>query len=171
MKRVTISGYRFVFIVSLLSAATLLGQLRSDVQQIPPAQSLKSVANASWLDPQRFSMHHGVSLSFMSGSGLGGGPNSLSVYTNQMRYLVTENIVLNSQIHLVQSGIMGTPELGGNNLKMYYQTALDWQLSKNVRMHFGISNLPYMGYGSGWGRRQYSPYLGSQRWGASPAMD
>lgn len=171
MKTFPISGHQFVFVVSLLFAVTLLGQLRSDAQQIPASQSLKSVANSSWLDPQRFSMSHGVSFSFMSGSGLGSGSTSLSVYTNQMRYLLTENMVLNSQIHLVQPGIIGAPELGGNNLKMYYQTALDWQLSNNVRMHLGISNLPYMGYESGWGRSLYSPYRESQRWGASPAMD
>ena len=171
MKTFPNSGHQFVFVVSLLFAVILLGQLRSDAQQIPPSQSLKSVANSSWLDPQRFSMNHGVSFSFLSGSGLGSGPTGLSVYTNQMRYLVTENMVLNSQIHLVQPGFIGAPQLGGNNLKMYYQSALDWRLSKNVRVHLGISNLPYMGYESGWGRRPYSPYLESQRWGASPAMD
>ncbi len=171
MKAFAISGHRFVFVVYLLFAGSLLGQLRSDAQRIPASQSLKSVANSSWLNPQRFSMSHGLAFSVMSGSGLGSGPASMSVYTNQMRYLLTENMVINSQIHLVQPGIIGAPELGGNNLQMYYQTALDWQLSNNVRMHLGISNLPYSGYGSGWGRRQYSPYFESQRWGASPAMD
>ncbi len=72
MKTFPISGHQFVFVVSLLFAVTLLGQLRSDAQQIPASQSLNSVANSSWLDPQRFSMSHGFSVSFMSG-GLAGG--------------------------------------------------------------------------------------------------
>ncbi|MCH7521781.1 MAG: hypothetical protein IIB42_08810 [Candidatus Marinimicrobia bacterium] len=129
------------------------------------------MANSSWLDPQRFSMNHGVSFSFMSGSGLGSGSTGLSVYTNQMRYLLTDNMLINSQIHLVQPGLIGAPQLGGNNLEVYYQTALDWQLSNHVRVHLGISNLPYRGYESGRGRNLYSPYMESRRWGAYPAMD
>ena len=171
MKTFPISGRSLVVVVSLLFTATLLGQLRSDAQQIPASQSLKSVAHASWLDPQRFSMSHGVSFSMMTGSGLGPGATGLSVYTNQMRYLLTENMMINSQVHLVQPGLIGAPELGANNLQVYYQTALDWQLSNNVRVSLGISNLPRMGYSSGWGRRQYSPFMESQRWGAFPAMD
>ena len=171
MKTFPINGNRFAIVVSLLFAVTLLGQLRSDAPQIPASQSLRSVANSSWLDPQRFSMNHGVSFSFMSGSGLGSGSAGLSVYTNQMRYLLTDNMVINSQIHLVQPGLIGTPQLGGNNLKVYYQTALDWQLSNHVRVHLGISNLPYRGYESGRRRNLYSPYMESRRWGAYPAMD
>lgn len=154
----------------LIFATAGFGQLRSNVHQNFTSPSLKSVASSSWLDPQRFSMSHGFSVSFMSG-GLAGGPASLSVYTNQMQYFISENMVLNSQIHLAQPGVLSATQLGGNNLRMYYQTALDWQLSKNVKMHLGISNLPYRGYGSGWGRRMYSPYLGSQRWDESPFMD
>ena len=98
-----------------------------------------------------------------SGSGLGSGSTGLSVYTNQMRYLLTDNMLINSQIHLVQPGLIGAPQLGGNNLKVYYQTALDWQLSNHVRVHLGISNLPYRGYESSWGRNLYSPYMESRR--------
>ena len=87
-------------------------------------------------------MNHGFSVSLMTGRGLQAGATSLSVYTNQMRYLVTDNLILNSRIHLVQPGIMSSTQQTGQNLLIYYQAGMDWQPLKNLRIHLGISNLP-----------------------------
>lgn len=130
-----------VFPVFLLIAASLSGQLKSDLPQ-PSSDALKSVASPSWINPQRFTMSHSFSMSLMTGSGLTNGTTSLSVYTNQMRFLVTDNLVLNSRINLVQPQWLGESQFAANNLQIYYQAGMDWQPLRNLNIHFGISNLP-----------------------------
>ena len=162
MQKSLTKRYRLVFPVLLILATGLFGQLKSDLPLITPHSPLKSVASPSWFDPQRFSMNHGFSISFMSGSGLAPGSTSLSVYTNQMRYLVASNLVLISKIHLAQPGIMGASQLGGNNLQVYYQAGMDWQPFNNVRVHLGVSNLSPMRYYSPWYRPMHMQSQGYQ---------
>lgn len=171
MKAYLISPLKVILVGGLVVTSLVHGQLRTEVPRIAGGQSLQSAASSPWLDAQRFSMSHGFSLAFMSAGGLGAGPASLGVYTNQMRYLINENIVLNSQIHLVQPGVSSALEIGAQNIKMYYQTALDWKLTKNINMRVAISNLPSRrygyGYGYGLGQSMFAPYYGTQGWDAS----
>ena len=146
-----------VFPLFLLIAVNLSGQLKSDLPQTS-SDVLKSVASPSWIDPQRFTMSHSFSMSLISGTGLTSGTTSLSVYTNQMRFLVTNNLVLNSRINLVQPRWLGESKFAPNNLKIYYQAGMDWQPLRNLNIHFGISNLPAFYRPSPWNGGFDSPY-------------
>ncbi len=135
MQKSSTKIHRLFLPALLIIASGLFGQLKSDLPLIAPSSQLKSVASPSWFDPQRFSMSHGFSISLLSGSGLAPGANSLSVYTNQMRYLVANNLLLSSNIHLVQPIAMNAFQAGGNNLQIYYQAGLDWQPFNSVSVH------------------------------------
>ena len=127
---------------TLLLVSATFGQLRYDLPPTSAATPLKSLASPSWFDPQRFSMNHNFSFSMSSGIGLPAGASSLSVYTNQMRYLVAYNLMLTSQVHVVQPGVLSAQQLGSNPLQVYYQANLNWQLFRNFNIQVGISNLP-----------------------------
>ncbi len=143
----------------LLLAGALTAQLQH--QALPPSatQQLRSVAGRSLLDPNRFTMSHGLSMSFSSGSGLYGGPASLSVYSNQMRYLLTDNVVITNNLYLLQPGFADAGVPGEPNLRAYFQTAVNWRLSNNMHFSLGLSNLPVPRYSPNWGH-YYSPYAG-----------
>jgi len=162
MKKSSTKCRRLLLPTLLIFTSSLFGQLKSDLPLITPTSRLKSIASPSWFDPQRFSMSHGFSISLLSGSGLAPGATSLSVYTNQMRYLVASNLLLSSRIDLVQPGTMGAFQPGGNNLQVYYQAGLDWQPFNSVRVHLGISNLPTLRYYSPWYRPMHMQFQDHQ---------
>lgn len=152
----------------LVLVATLSGQLRYDLPASGAERQLKSAASPSWLDPARFHMSHNVSFSVVSGLGLTPGFSSLSIYTNQLRYLISNNLVVSSKIHLVQPSIMRPQQLGGNPLQIYYQTAMDWRPFPNINIHLGLSNLPSPVRHNSLRRPIYRPFQG---YPAVDAMD
>ena len=137
-------------------AVTASAQLKSELPRLETPPQLKPVAGVSWLDPQRFAMNHSFSVSFMSGAGLGAG-TSMSVYSNQMSYLISKNMLVNSNIYLVQPG-MGTSPFDTNPLQVYYQAGIDWRPRENMLIHLGFSNLPSMARYYRWNRSSYMPY-------------
>ncbi len=143
----------------LLLAGILTAQLQD--QMMPPSatQQLRSVAGRSLLDPNRFTMNHGFSMSFSSGSNLYGGPASLSVYSNQIRYLLSDNVVITNNLYLLQPGFADSGVPGEPNLRAYFQTAVNWRLSSNIHFSLGLSNMPVSRYSPNWGH-YYSPYAG-----------
>ncbi len=143
----------------LLLAGILTAQLQRQTSPPSATQQLRSVAGRSLLDPNRFSMSHGFSMSFSSGSGLYGGPASMSVYSNQIRYLLTENVVITNNLYLLQPGFADAGVPGEPNLQAYFQTAVNWRISNNLHFSLGLSNLPVPRYYSNWGHN-YSPYTG-----------
>jgi len=151
------NGGTFVAALLLLVSAAA-GQLRYDLPASSAATPLKSMASPSWLDPQRFSMSHNFSFSVASGIGGPAGASSLSIYTNQLRYLVTNNLVLTSQVHLVQPNIVSAQQLGTNPLQVYYRAKMNWQLFRNVSLQVGISNLPRRSRYSSLNGFGYLPY-------------
>ncbi|MFB0516827.1 MAG: hypothetical protein ACETWG_09535 [Candidatus Neomarinimicrobiota bacterium] len=171
MQRSSFNRWLLVYPVVLCLTSSLFGQLKSDLPQTTSASQLKSIASPSWLDPQRFSMSHSFSISLMSGTGLPSGTSSLSVYTDQMRYLITNNLLLSSQIHLVQPGIMSSTMPAANNLLLYYQAGMDWWLSDKFNIHLGISNLPPLRRYSPWYRPMYVPFQRYQAPDHSEIMD
>ncbi len=142
----------------LLLVSAAAGQLRYDLPATSAATPLKSIASPSWLDPQRFSMSHNFSFSVASGIGLPAGASSLSIYTNQMRYLVADNIVPTSQVHFVQPNIVSAQQLGTNPLQVYYQARMNWQLFRNLNIQVGFSNLPRRSRYSSLSGFGYLPY-------------
>lgn len=99
------------------------------------------------------------------------GPASMGVYTNQMSYLINENMAFYSQLHFVQPGIVGLNQMGQPNMQMYYQTALHWQLSNSINLRVGFSNMPYTRRYSPFGRSLYRPYEAAGGFEYAPSMD
>ena len=145
----------------LILASGLLGQLRYDVPSPAADRQLKALASPSWLDPQRFNMNHSVSFSVGSGIGLPSGATSLSVYTNQINYLLTSNLLISSRIHLIQPGMVGAQQLGQNPLEIFYQAGMDWRLSPHFNIHLGVSNLPRQWRNPAMSRYGYLPFQGA----------
>ncbi len=139
----------FVGLIAMIGVAT--GQLRSNIP-VPGNSELTTVAGSSLLDPNRFSMHQGFSMSFTSGSGLGSG--SVSVYTNQLSYLVSDKVMLDGTFHVAQPNFSQMP--GVSDPQIYYQTGLNWRPSDRIFFRLSLSNLPpYNRFG---GNQYYSPY-------------
>lgn len=156
MQNSSIKPSMSVILLFTILAVAASAQLKSELPRLETPPQLKSVASVSWLDPQRFTMNHSFTVSFLSGSGLGSG-NSMSVYSNQMSYLVTRNMLLNGNVFLVQSG-MGTSPFDSNPLQVYYQAGIDWRPRENMLIHFGFSNLPSMARYYRWNRSSSMPY-------------
>ena len=156
MYSIRYQGASITALVLLVSAT--FGQLRYDLPPTSSAAPLKSMASPSWFDPQRFNMSHNFSFSIGSSIGLPAGTSSLSVYTNQMRYLVANNLLLTSQVHVVQPSILSAQQLGTNPLQVYYQASLNWQLFRNLNIQVGISNLPRRSRYSALNGYGYQPY-------------
>lgn len=156
MKRSSNKPSTLVLPIILILASTAWGQLKSELPRLATPPQLKSVAGVSWLDPQRFSMNHSFSVSFMSGSGLASGA-SMSVYSNQMSYLISKNMLLNSNIYFVQPGMNSSP-FDSNPLHIYYQAEINWQPRENMLIHLGFSSLPSMARYNRWNRSLYAPY-------------
>jgi len=138
----------FLTLITIIGVAS--GQLRSRVP-VPENSELGSVAGASLLDPLRFSMRQGFSMSFTSGGGLGSG--SVSVYTNQLSFLVTDNVMLNGTFHIARPNFSQVP--GANDPQVYYQTSLNWRPTDRMFIQFSLSNIPR--YNRYWGNRYFAP--------------
>ncbi|MCK4579059.1 MAG: hypothetical protein KAU50_09735, partial [Candidatus Marinimicrobia bacterium] len=138
----------FAALIVAVSVSGLSGQFRASPSEVTESEQLRSVAGVSWLDPQRFAMNHSFSASFLSGEGPYSG--GLSVYSNSMRYIMTDNLLLSGNFHILQPamGAGGLP--GENNMMLYYQTSLHWQITPRINFQLGLSNTP---------RRQYNSYL------------
>lgn len=150
MMRNKIGKQLAIFLTFISIIGVVSGQLRSDIP-IPVNSELGSVAGASLLDPHRFSMRQGFSMSFTSGGQFGS--SSVSVYTNQMRYLITDNVVLDGTFHIAQPNFSEVP--GANNMQIFYQTALKWRPSEHFFISFSLSNMPrYSRFGA---NQYYSP--------------
>jgi len=85
--------------------------------------------------------------------------------------MIASNLILNSQIHLAQPGIMGASQPGADNLQVYYQANMDWRPFNNVIINLGISNLPRMRYYSPWYRSMRTPFQGYQLFDHSDSME
>lgn len=171
MQRFLAKHHRLVIPALLILTSSLFGQLKSDLPLTASSPRLKSVASPSWFNPQRFSMSHGFSISLLSGTGLARGATSLSVYTNQMRYMFANNLILNSRIYLVQPGLISASQPGGNNLQIYYQAGMDWQPFNSMRIHLGVSNLPPLWYYPPWYRPMPTQFQGHQAPDHSDSME
>ncbi len=133
----------------LLTGANLSAQLRSDAAYLTELEQLRSLASPTLMESQRFSMNHSFSLSFMSGGAFGSG--SMAVYTNSMRYMLSPNMAISSQIHFAQPSYNDLNQFGQDNLQMFFDTSLDWKPSEHFQLHLGFSNIPtYQRYGQGY---------------------
>lgn len=134
---------KFTLLLLALSVGVAQGQMRSQQLPVPVSEQVRLAGGTSLLDPARLTMNHGFSLSF--GSGLLGGSQSVGIYTNSLSYLVTDALRITSQIHVIQPTIGSLAGDPADGVSLYYQTALNWQISDNVNFNLSLSNMPRYG--------------------------
>ncbi len=160
MRNSKVKTYLLTFVGMLLLTGVLSAQLRHQPVVPSTTQRLRSVAGSSLLDPNRFSMNQGFSMSFMSGGGLSGGSGGLSVYSNQVQYLLTDNLIISNQLYLVQPS-MGGAQPGESNVQAYFNTAINWRIFKNTQISLALSNMPTPRRYPTWSRF-YPPIVGPE---------
>ena len=143
---------RIVLLSTLTSLAT--GQLRSKVpiNSLPVnTQGLSHAQNLSFLDPNRFSMNHSFGMNMMS---FGGNSMSVGSYSNQINYMIKENMRLSTNFTLA-SPMNGANQYSKNRFggsQLFYGAALDYQPTKNLFVKFSMNNFPRYGYSQPYSR-------------------
>ncbi len=141
-----------IVLITILSVG--LGQLKSDLSQTNamfnnPIGSDDSIM--SLFNPSRFSMNHSFSMSMMSMN-----KQSISVasYTNNMNFLLRDNLRLQTYITFMQPRMLSsnTPNPYSNS-QLYFDAVLDYNPTKNTHFQVSFGNYPT------YGRRQVSPFL------------
>jgi len=158
MRNSTFETHLLTFVGVLLFAGVLSAQLKSQPVAPSVTQQMRSVVGSSLLDPNRFSMSHGISMSFMSGSGLAGGAGGLSVYSNQISYLLSDNMIITNQLYLVQP-TTGGGQPGESNVQAYFNTVINWRIFRNTQFSLAVSNQPAPRRYPTWSRF-YPPFVG-----------
>jgi len=126
----------FIFVLFTILTASVFGQFRRDVPNTNIRESIAGRTEYSSLfDPNRYQMSHSFSMSILS---MGGSPVSVGAYTNSFSFALSPNLILNTQVSLVQ------PSMGGinNQGQLYYNVGVDYQPSKNSSFSFKINNYP-----------------------------
>ncbi len=146
MKQISTGLFSFALLVSLVTA-------QFKAQAAPPAlpvntQGLGYAQQQSLFDPSRFDMNHSFSMSM---STFGNQSLTLGAYTNQMNYLLKDNLRLNAQFSLVQP-TGGMNPLSNNGLpgQVYYGASLDYQPTDNFFVRLSMNNYPRYSF--------YNPY-------------
>lgn len=130
----------FIAVLLLLSIAS--GQFRHDIAK-PTMPTIGPHGNSSeynLLDPSRFSMQHGFSISLMS---LGGTPLSMNTYTNQMTYMISEKSWLQTDVAFVLPN--GSPSTLPNQSfqnNLFYRASLGYQPIENLQFNLSVERMP-----------------------------
>jgi hypothetical protein len=131
-----------------LLSALALGQFRSQlpIQSVPVnTRGLSHAQGLSLLDPSRFSMNHNFGMNMMS---FGGQSMSVGAYTNQMNYMIKDNLNLSTQFSLASpmGGVNPYAKNGFGGSQIYYGASLDYQPTENIFVKFSMNNYPRYGY-------------------------
>ena len=130
--------------------ALAFGQFRSQIpnQSVPVnTRGLSHAQGLSLIDPSRFSMNHNFGMSMMS---LGGQSMSVGAYTNQMNYMLKNNLTLSTQFSLASpmGGINPYAKNGFGGSQINYGASLDYQPTENLFVKFSMNNYPRYVYAS-----------------------
>lgn len=163
------------FIASLLllalASAPSYAQFRSEVDQPQPplntANAMKGGDSflSSLLDPNRFSMHQSVSMSYMSSPF---GSVGLDMFTNTFQYRASDNLFISADVSAVYSPFSSFGSAFQNQINGIYLSSarLDWKLGDNTFMRVEYNGGPagmYGGYNP-----YYNPFFTSSPFAASP---
>ncbi|MEE8437611.1 MAG: hypothetical protein V3S22_04655 [Candidatus Neomarinimicrobiota bacterium] len=132
-----------ILLLTLFLNGAVQAQFRSQASgpAIPVnSQGLSSSQNLPVFAPDRFNMHHSFSLGM---SYAGGQSFSLGTYTNQMNFKLRDNLLIQTQVSLVQpSGGINPYSNQGLNNQIYYGASLDYQPLENFHISFSLNNYP-----------------------------
>jgi len=126
----------------LFSGSLVNGQFKSDLPDVDiPAAILNnnSAPGQFLIDPTRFHMNHGFSMSLMS---INGQAISVGAYTNQMIFDLRDNLSVMTQFSLVQPGLLAGNNTLQNN-QVFYQASLKYSPWSNTHLYFNFSNYPF----------------------------
>ena len=129
----------------LFLSGLCLAQFRANT----PVQSLPTNLNGeldkpvpiSFLDPTRFDMQHGFTMSMMN---VGGQSYSMAGYTNRLSYLVMDKLILDANVSLFksQSPFQQNSLLGPSQYNIAYDAGIIYQPTQNSFLELRFRNFP-----------------------------
>ncbi len=157
MKRYTY----FLFVLFIVNVAS--AQIRGLEPRNPSVQN--GVVKAptgnllfGLIDPDKFQMNHSVSVQYMN---MGGQSVGLSMYTNSMRYQISDPLSIRADVSMVYSPFSSFGNSFQKDISGIYlnRAQIDYQPSNNFRISLQYRNLPsyqyqfggLRGYNGGWG--------------------
>ena len=125
-----------------------LGQLRSSLPErtIPiNSQGLSQARNLPLLDFNRLNINHSFDISMMSA---GNQSMTMGAYTNQMNYMLKDNLLLSTQFSLASpmGGMNPYANNGLNGAQLYYGASLNYKPMKNLFLKLSMNNYPQNNY-------------------------
>lgn len=119
-----------------------------------PVQSQKGESVISLEDQERLSISHGFSLNMAS---FGKQTLSYGIYSNRLKYLISDKWSLHTTLDLVQPTNSFSP-VGMNALngQVYYGADLLYQPTENLQLTISVDNYPRLN--RYWPANRYSPY-------------
>ena len=144
--------------ISRISAAQLKSQAE---QQSTPSQYLVHPTTGfnglfGWFDPNKFSMQHNFSMSYVTSAGLG---LSLASYTNSMLYHISDPLDVRMDVTLQASpfGSSGLSNPDALNSLYLSRAEVNYRPSENFRVQLQYRQIPFSPYG--WWRSPYGSSL------------
>lgn len=135
--------------IAALVSSVAVAQFKSqqEAESRVPDGTISSVSSPSflfgWFDPDRFHMHHSISLSYLTVGGQGG---SLGSYTNSMTYDFTENLNARADVSLLYSPLnsFSSTGKGRNNLSSVFlsRAELNYKPWDNVMLQMQYRQVP-----------------------------
>jgi hypothetical protein len=130
-----------IVITTIISVG--FGQLKSDLPNnnaFPNYLASSDNSIMSLFDPNRFSMNHSFSMSMLSMNNQSFGVAS---YTNNMNFLLRDNLQLQTHITFMQPNMISsnTPNPYSNN-QLYYDAVLDFSPTNNTHFQISFGNYP-----------------------------
>ena len=130
-------SYKILILTFLISFAA--GQFKKEISELNLPATMHSPKENyhSLLSPDRFNIHHGFSLNMVS---FGNQSFSVGSYSNQMNYLLTDNLRLHLNFTLLQSGMTQQQSVLDNNL--YYGASIDYKFTENSLFQISFQTSP-----------------------------
>lgn len=140
----------FLLVFTCLLFGTVTAQFKAQTDQRPSVsegligQSAPSLL-LGWFNPDRFSMNHSFSLSYLTTGSQG---LSLGTYTNSMRYSFADNLVGRADVSMSYSPYNSFAQHGKDDLSSVYlsRAQLDYKPWENFQVQLQYRALPYGSY-------------------------
>ena len=128
--------------------AQFKGQVEREAESSGGIITQPSSLFLGWFDPDKFSMHHAVNISYMS---LGGQGMALSTYTNSMMYRFADNFNVQTDISMSYSPTKSLTSFNGkgnSDLSGVYlsRAELNYRPWNNVLLEVQYRQMPFGSY-------------------------
>jgi hypothetical protein len=119
-------------------------QFRHDtpIQSLPTNLNGELENSSSIFSPNRMNINHSFSMSMQN---INNQNTSIAGYTNNISYLVNENLIFNSNITLYKQNSPYSSEIPGslNQFNIGYDLGLKYRASENSFFELKVQSLPY----------------------------